>query len=81
MRKFLTNLKENNPELFTNKQIVVDPEHQKDISDGYKIGDRCELVEDGHRGEICYIGKIPDLNEGYYVGIRLDEPYGMNDGR
>ena len=102
MRKFLQNLKENNPELFTKKTIITDPDYQKDIAEGYNVGDRCELIpapkkcdncacgtgggpaqpeeEEKQRGEIKYIGRIPDLGEGFYIGIQLDEPYGMNNG-
>jgi tubulin-folding cofactor B len=84
MRKFLTNLKENNPELFTTKTIITDPDYQRDIAEGYNLGDRCEVIaeekDDRYRGEIKYIGKIPDLGDGYYIGIQLDEPYGMNNG-
>lgn len=84
MRKFLNNLKENNPELFTKKTIITDPDYQKATADTYKIGDRCEIIseneEERNRGEVRYIGRIPDLGEGFYVGVRLDEPYGMNDG-
>lgn len=84
MRKFLNNLRENNPELFTKTNIITDPDHQKDIADTYKLGDRCELIyeqkDERHRGEIRYIGRVPDLGLGYYIGIKLDEPYGMNDG-
>jgi hypothetical protein len=54
MRKFLNNLRENNPELFTKTNIITDPDHQKDIADTYKVGDRCELIaeqkEERHRG-------------------------------
>lgn len=44
MRKFLQNLKENNPELFTTKTIITDPDYQKDIAESYNVGDRCELI-------------------------------------
>lgn len=27
-----------------------------------------------------YVGKIPDMGEGYFVGIQLDEPFGKNNG-
>jgi len=46
MRKFLNNLRENNPELFTKKNIITDPDHQKDIADSYKLGDRCEMISE-----------------------------------
>ena len=52
----------------------------KDIADKYKVGDRFKLIIDGHRGTISYIGRIPDLNEGFYVGVTLDEPFGLNNG-
>ena len=41
---------------------------------------RCKHKEFGHRGEVKYIGKIPELGLGYYVGIMLDEPFGTSDG-
>ena len=84
MRKFLTNLRENNPELFTAQTVITDPDHQKEVADTYQIGNRCQMIadakDDRYRGEIRYIGRIPDLGEGYYIGIKLDEPFGMNDG-
>ena len=84
MRKFLQNLKANNPELFTKKNIITDPDYQKDIAEHCHVGERCEIVsekeEERNRGEVKYVGKMPDLGLGYYVGIQLDEPYGMNDG-
>lgn len=27
-----------------------------------------------------YIGKVPDMGEGYFIGIQLDEPFGKNNG-
>lgn len=48
-----------------------------------KVGDRCEAVG-GRRGEIMYIGKIPEIKtsdpEQIFVGIKYDEPVGKNDG-
>ena len=44
------------------------------------VGGRCRLLEINHRGEIKYIGKIAELGEGYFVGIKLDEPFGKNSG-
>lgn len=80
MRKFLRNLRENNPELFAKSEVVTDPDHEKEIADEIKVGDRCMMVNDNHRGEVKYVGKVPDLGQGYYIGVKLDEPYGMNDG-
>lgn len=49
-------------------------------ADKISIGNRCKVIESGHRGEVKYIGRIPNLNQGYFVGVKLDEPYGKNDG-
>jgi tubulin-folding cofactor B len=32
------------------------------------------------RGEIRFVGKIMDLGNGWYVGVKLDEPYGEGNG-
>jgi tubulin-folding cofactor B len=29
---------------------------------------------------VCYVGKIVDKGPGYYVGVKLDEPYGDSNG-
>lgn len=82
-RKWKKDFLENNPEL--NKQtptvIIVEDDYLKNIADGIKKGDRCEVIETKYRGTVEYIGKIPNLEPGYYVGIRLDEPHGKNTGK
>ena len=84
VKKFKKQLAKNNPELFKKKsldvKVVTDPEFQKDLADAIKQGDRCQLIGKEHRGEVAYIGKVPDLGDGYYVGVQLDEPYGDSDG-
>uniref|UniRef100_A0A7S0AUB8 CAP-Gly domain-containing protein n=1 Tax=Pyrodinium bahamense TaxID=73915 RepID=A0A7S0AUB8_9DINO len=45
----------------------------------FPLGSRCECDPGARRGEVCYVG--PVLNaKGMWVGIRLDEPQGQNDG-
>ncbi len=85
VRKFKKQLKKNNPELFLKKEIknllVIDPDHQKDLAENIKKEMRCELQLEKHRGEVKYVGKVPDLGDGYFVGIALDEPFGNTDGQ
>lgn len=48
----------------------------------YKIGSRCEVGSKGEfpkRGEILYVGPLEGLSK-YWIGVKLDEPFGKNDG-
>ena len=48
-----------------------------------KVGDRCEVTAPGmgrKRGEVKYVGKIPQIAPGWFVGVLYDEPVGKNDG-
>jgi tubulin-specific chaperone B len=53
-------------------------EDGKEQADGVEIGSRCRLIGD-RRGEVVWIGP-PDFAKGWWVGIKLDEPSGKNDG-
>jgi len=52
-----------------------------DLASQWKVGDRCETDKPGfkHRGTIMYIGGIEGKNS-QFIGIKLDEPFGKNDG-
>jgi tubulin-folding cofactor B len=79
-RKFRAML-EQNPNFFTEKKkIQIDDEYMMVEAYSIQIGSRCKLLEKGHRGSVAYIGRVPEVGKGFYVGIRLDEPYGKNDG-
>jgi len=82
-RKWKKEFLEKNPQ-FKKQPVFVDPatldpEYMKEIAEGIKIGSRVRL-ESGARGEIKYVGKIMDKGVGYFVGVRLDEPYGNSSG-
>eukprot|EP00792_Barthelona_sp_PAP020_P003900 TRINITY_DN1744_c0_g1_i1.p1 TRINITY_DN1744_c0_g1~~TRINITY_DN1744_c0_g1_i1.p1 ORF type:complete len:247 (+),score=70.80 TRINITY_DN1744_c0_g1_i1:37-741(+) len=68
--------KRRNPKMFEkkcNEEEIVAP------SD-WKVGDRVEIKPADHRGTIRYIGSVSGLNDGDWIGIELDEPFGKNDG-
>jgi len=61
-------------------QMIVNEEHMADLACKFKKGDRV-LVEPGERkAEVMYIGKIPEIAPGYWIGVMYDEPVGKNDG-
>ncbi|RVD80635.1 uncharacterized protein DFL_008529 [Arthrobotrys flagrans] len=50
---------------------------------GVKVGERCIVgeIEAGRRGEVAYVGLVEKIPQGgIWVGVRLDEPTGKNDG-
>ncbi|RHY35055.1 hypothetical protein DYB32_000461 [Aphanomyces invadans] len=44
-----------------------------------QVGQRCE-ISGKRRGEIAYIGAVQGIPPGEWVGVRLDMPFGKNDG-
>lgn len=50
---------------------------------GIEVGKRCRVgSEDTKRGTVMYVGDVTEIPGGLgaWVGIRLDEPVGKNDG-
>lgn len=85
-RKWKKQLHESNPDLLEkiNNPVPpsaggVDDDYMKGIADCMSVDDRCKL-SNGCRGTIKYIGKVPGLSYGYYIGVLLDEPSGDNNG-
>jgi tubulin-folding cofactor B len=58
--------------------------HKNEIkARGIEVGKRCRVGgEDEKRGEIMYVGEVEEIpgGTGKWVGVRLDEPVGKNDG-
>lgn len=44
------------------------------------VGVRCEVQPGGRRGVVAFLGEIPDLGGGYWVGVKFDEPVGKTNG-
>lgn len=54
----------------------------KELAEAISVGDRCEvdLQDSGkERGVVMYVGKL-DHRKGWYIGVKLDMPFGKNDG-
>jgi tubulin-folding cofactor B len=56
-----------------------DPEYLSELASSIGIGSRCKLGS-GARGEVKFVGKIMDLGQGFFVGVKLDEPFGNSNG-
>jgi len=60
--------------------VVKDENFMKEEADKFQLGARCKIKESGARGCIKYIGTVVELAEGWWIGVKLDEPIGKNDG-
>ena len=55
-------------------------EHMAAEAQAMKVGDRCEVYPGGKRGSVQFVGKIPAIAPGWWIGVQYDEPVGKNDG-
>lgn len=62
------------------KERVKDDEHMADLAATMKVDDRCQVNPGGKRGSVRFVGKIPAIAPGFWVGVQYDEPVGKNDG-
>ena len=79
-RKFKESMLKKDPDFLNKSGQKIPADFQKEEADQMKLGDRCEATIGGARGEIRFIGKIPELSPGFWVGVQLDEPSGDTDG-
>lgn len=47
---------------------------------GIKAGDRCQVMPGKRRGTVMFVGEVPEIKAGPWVGVKFDEPMGINDG-
>ncbi|KAF7960025.1 hypothetical protein EAE96_001625 [Botrytis aclada] len=68
------------PTLLDAKLAVYDNEIK---AKGISVGKRCRVGEDdSRRGEVMYVGDVAEIpgGAGKWIGVKLDEPVGKNDG-
>jgi len=83
VKKYFKQLKQDNPDLFSGNGIefTTNPDYMKAEAESIEIGARFELNDHTKlRGEVMYIGKVPEIKWGWFVGVKLDLPQGKNDG-
>mmetsp|Transcript_94271 Transcript_94271/g.271637 ORF Transcript_94271/g.271637 Transcript_94271/m.271637 type:complete len:283 (+) Transcript_94271:87-935(+) len=61
-------------------EVPEEPEEDLDeVAKNFPIDSRCEVEPGSRRGAVAYVGKVKGM-KGVWIGVRLDEPQGMNDG-
>lgn len=53
---------------------------QEEEAKGITVTQRCEISPGARRGEVKFVGKVPELGAGYWVAVQLDEPMGDSNG-
>jgi len=79
-RKFKETLIKNNPHLKKEEVPKKDDDYMREEAQVLQVGSRCQVKESGFRGVIKYVGTVSESAEGWWVGVKLDEPLGKNDG-
>jgi tubulin-folding cofactor B len=54
--------------------------HGEESVAGKEIGMRCQVQPGSRRGLVSYVGPIPELGPGQWMGVTFDEPVGKTDG-
>ena len=69
------------PNYFKAKKPELVADYQKEEADAIQVGSRCQSADALKRkGEVKYVGKVPGLGNGYWIGVHLDEPVGNCNG-
>ena len=73
------------------QKLAKDPDYLKMIQENkgnnyeeeaskIELNSRCQLGDGISRGEVKFVGLVIGYGYGFYVGVKLDEPTGDNDG-
>lgn len=79
-RKFKEHLSQENSDLFSPPEVEIFNDYMEEVAVNIRVGQRCRLNPGDKRGVIQYVGKVPEAQPGYFIGIELDEPLGKNNG-
>mmetsp|Transcript_943 Transcript_943/g.1911 ORF Transcript_943/g.1911 Transcript_943/m.1911 type:complete len:347 (-) Transcript_943:123-1163(-) len=63
--------------------VAADSEFGEASVEGIVVGSRCQVQPGSRRGEVSYVGPVPELDDttgSCFVGVTFDEPVGKNDG-
>ena len=67
-----------------NRRAPAGPPPGPESVAGIEVGQRCEVNPGGRRGEVKFVGEwknvTKEINKGFWVGVKLDEPLGKSNG-
>lgn len=58
----------------------LDDDSFKEEAEAIKVGDRCMVSPGDRLATVRYVGRVPVLKPGFWIGVEYDEPVGKNDG-
>lgn len=79
-RKFKEKMIKKDPNFLKKNKKDIDENFQEEEAKAIEVGARCLVTVGERRGEVKFVGKIPELANGYWVGVQLDEPTGDTNG-
>jgi tubulin-folding cofactor B len=59
---------------------TTNEEYPEDSVAGMELGNRCQVEPGKRRGGVSFVGQVPELGGGFWVGVTFDEPVGKTDG-
>jgi tubulin-folding cofactor B len=68
-RKFKQQMQKQDPNFMKKAGTVIPPDFQKEEADQVTEGTRCEIIIGARRGAVKYVGLIPELAPGYWIGV------------
>jgi tubulin-folding cofactor B len=71
---------DNTPTTNSKQSDEVDDLHEEDSVANMEVGMRCQIEPGSRRGLVSFVGLVPELGTGHWVGVTFDEPVGKTDG-
>ena len=79
-RNFKSKMMAANPNFMNNAGDSAYEDFQKEEAEVIEVESRCMTNVGQRRGTVRFVGKVPGLGAGYWIGIELDEPTGDTNG-
>eukprot|EP00350_Pseudokeronopsis_sp_OXSARD2_P012799 CAMPEP_0170556620 /NCGR_PEP_ID=MMETSP0211-20121228/17805_1 /TAXON_ID=311385 /ORGANISM="Pseudokeronopsis sp., Strain OXSARD2" /LENGTH=124 /DNA_ID=CAMNT_0010867069 /DNA_START=190 /DNA_END=564 /DNA_ORIENTATION=+ len=68
-KKYKQEMQKQNPDYFKKTQNKIPEDFQQAEAALVQPGNRCEIIIGQRRGEVKYVGKVPELGPGWWVGV------------